>query len=411
MAGAVGPEFDEEGAVHLCAELTNRWPGGSVEPLWVLGRALGVLVTTDRGGSELAELARFVAPFFELASGFTDVFERGRRRKQPSPAAEMQLELLPPRIARVAGGQLVASVLPAYDVGGDWFDHAENPEGVWLAIGDAMGKGIRAAAMSAVSIGALRSARRAGGDAQRCSQEMHRAIIDFGINGFVTAIVGFWHATTSMFTWTNCGHLSPLLVRAVSSASSSARRPIRSGSSSASGTCRAPRSNWSPATGCSSIPTALSSRECRMVRASASAAWSSSSWSRRAGRPRWRSPRSSAPSWTPRPARSVTTLRSCFSRSTDGPASREVGPTVRTHDASGLSSPLGLRREVPATAMRTRVRAPLAAAPSPSQVAVEPNAPQRPLGSGGRAVSDLLLAGLQVPQRPSYGGLPSSRTA
>ena len=211
--GAVGPEFDEDGVARLSAELASRWPGGSVEPLWVLGRALGVLVTTDRGGSELAELARFVAPFFELAGGFTDVFERGRRRKQPSPAAEMQLELLPPRIARVAGGQLVASVLPAYDVGGDWFDHAENPEGVWLAIGDAMGKGIRAAAMSAVSIGALRSARRAGGDAQRCSQEMHRAIVDFGIDGFVTAIVGFWDASASMFTWTNCGHLSPLLVR------------------------------------------------------------------------------------------------------------------------------------------------------------------------------------------------------
>ena len=212
-AGAVGPEFDEDGAAQLCAELAGRWPGGSVEPLWVLGRALGVLVTTDRGGSELAELARFVAPFFELASGFTDVFERGRRRKQPSPAAEMQLELLPPRIARVAGGQLVASVLPAYDVGGDWFDHAENPEGVWLAIGDAMGKGIRAAAMSAVSIGAFRSARREGGDAQRCSREMHRALVDFGINGFVTAIVGFWDPPTSMFTWTNCGHLSPLLAR------------------------------------------------------------------------------------------------------------------------------------------------------------------------------------------------------
>src|SRR3954463_4121964 len=198
-AGGVGPEFDEEGVARLCAELASLWPGGSVEPLWVLGRALGVVVTTDRGGRELAELARFVAPFFELAGGFTDVFERGRRRKQPSPAAEIQLELLPPRIARVARGQLVASVLPAYDVGGDWFDHAENPEGLWLAIGDAMGKGIRAAAMSAVSIGAFRSARRDGADAQHCSREMHRALFDFGTGGFVTAIVGFWEPATSMF--------------------------------------------------------------------------------------------------------------------------------------------------------------------------------------------------------------------
>src|SRR3954462_3410461 len=49
--------------------------GGGGEPLWVLGRALGVLVTTERGGSELTALAGLVAPFFELAGGFTDVFE------------------------------------------------------------------------------------------------------------------------------------------------------------------------------------------------------------------------------------------------------------------------------------------------------------------------------------------------
>src|SRR4051794_4509907 len=41
-------------------------------------------------------------------------------------------------------------------------------------------------------------------------------------------------------------------------------------------------------------------------------------------------------------------------------------------------------------------RAPLAAAPPPSQVAVEPDAPQRPLGAGG-AVADLLLAALHRP--------------
>ena len=65
-----------------------------------------------------------------------------------------------------------------------------------------------------------------------------------------------------------------------------------------------------------------------------------------------------------------------------------------------LSPPLRLRREVPATAMRTRVRAPLAAVPPPSQVAVEPDAPKGPLGAGGGAVADLLLAALHSPQRP-----------
>ena len=210
---AVGPEFGEDGARRLRAQLAERWPDGTFAPLWVLGRALGVLVTTRGAGAELLTLARSVAPTLELVAGFTDEVERGRRRKKPSAAAEMQLELLPPRIARVRGGQLVASVLPAYDVGGDWFDHAENPEGVWLAIGDAMGKGIRAAAMSAVSIGAFRSARRDGGDTRECAREMHRAVHDLESNGFVTAVVAFWDVSTAQLEWTNCGHLPPLLLR------------------------------------------------------------------------------------------------------------------------------------------------------------------------------------------------------
>src|SRR4051812_32594631 len=61
-----------------------------------------------------------------------------------------------------------------------------------------------------------------------------------------------------------------------------------------------------------------------------------------------------------------------------------------------LSPPLGLRREMPPTAMRTRVRAPLAAAPPPSQVAIEPDAPQRPLGAGRGAIADFLLAALHL---------------
>jgi serine phosphatase RsbU (regulator of sigma subunit) len=211
--GAVGPEFDGRRSDELREQLADDWPGATVAPLCVLGRALGALVTTRTGGSALLELAREVAPVFELASGFTDVFERGRRRKPASTAAEVQLELFPARIARVAGGHVVASVLPAYDVGGDWFDHADNPEGVWIAIGDAMGKGVRAAAMSALSIGALRTRRRQGADPQGCCLEMHHAIHDLGTGGFVTAVVGLWDPSSSEFSWTNCGHLAPLLLR------------------------------------------------------------------------------------------------------------------------------------------------------------------------------------------------------
>src|SRR5688572_3171087 len=50
--------------------------------------------------------------------------------------------------------------------------------------------------------------------------------------------------------------------------------------------------------------------------------------------------------------------------------------------------------------MRTRVRAPLATPPTPSQVPVVPDAPQRQLGANGGAIADLLLATLHLPQSP-----------
>ena len=71
--------------------------------------------------------------------------------------------LLPPRITGVRGAELAGTVLPAYDVGGDWFDHSADRGGAWLAVADAAGKGPRARPLSALSLAALRAAREAGG--------------------------------------------------------------------------------------------------------------------------------------------------------------------------------------------------------------------------------------------------------
>ena len=82
--------------------------------------------------------------------------------KPPTPAAEIQQNLFPPRIARVTGAQVAGGLLPTYEVGGDWFDFVENRDGAWLAIGDAPGNGPTAAGLGAAALGALRAARRSG---------------------------------------------------------------------------------------------------------------------------------------------------------------------------------------------------------------------------------------------------------
>ena len=88
-------------------------PGVEIVPLWLRGRATGVLLTLGRPRRPLAEIARQAAAAITLADRYTDTFARGQRRKQPLAAAEIQQSLLPPRISRVSGGEMAGHFCPA----------------------------------------------------------------------------------------------------------------------------------------------------------------------------------------------------------------------------------------------------------------------------------------------------------
>lgn len=211
---ALGPELAEDGVPDMRARLESELPGVTMAPMWLRGRAVGILLAIRAGEEALVELARLGAAAMELAGSYTDVFDAARRRKETTPAAELQQSLLPPRIARIGGGELAGSVLPSYEVGGDWFDYVENTDGAWIAIADSAGKGSTAAALGGIALAALRAARRSDQSLEAAAQTMHEAIYDVSRpEFFVTAIVGRWQAVYSTFSWINCGHPPPLVVR------------------------------------------------------------------------------------------------------------------------------------------------------------------------------------------------------
>jgi serine phosphatase RsbU (regulator of sigma subunit) len=214
ISSGLGPEIGPLGLEELRVAVANTLPDGVLAPLWVRGRATAVLLAAQDPDGELADLAVAVAPGFELASGYSDVIDRGRRVRRTSAAAEVQQDLLAPRMALLDGGEIAGSLLPAYDVGGDWFDHAENPEGAWLAVADAMGKGPRAAGLSALALAALRGARRSGDGLEDCCQAVHDVIAQLGGDqpSFVTTVIANWHAPSASFSWVCCGHPAPLLI-------------------------------------------------------------------------------------------------------------------------------------------------------------------------------------------------------
>jgi serine phosphatase RsbU (regulator of sigma subunit) len=210
---AVGPELDADGLSDLRDRLAD-FPNAQVYALWLRGRANGVMIAFGRPAEPLSELARQASAAITLADRYTDVFASAQRRKQPTAAAEIQQSLLPPRICRVTGGEVAGNVLPSYEVAGDWFDVVENVDGIWVTLADGLGSSTRAAASSAVALGALRASRRSGGDLSEALVVMHQALREMpGPRTEMTALAARWEPASTELHVANCGHVAPVSLR------------------------------------------------------------------------------------------------------------------------------------------------------------------------------------------------------
>jgi serine phosphatase RsbU (regulator of sigma subunit) len=175
----------------------------------------GVMIAFGRPTEPLTELARQASAAITLADRYTDSFAQAQRRKQPKAAAEIQQSLLPPRIVRVTGGEVAGNVLPSYEVAGDWFDVIENADGIWITVADGLGGSTRAAASSAVALGALRASRRSGAGISEALIVMHQTLREMpGPRTEMTAVVTRWDPATKELTVANCGHEPPVILRA-----------------------------------------------------------------------------------------------------------------------------------------------------------------------------------------------------
>jgi serine phosphatase RsbU (regulator of sigma subunit) len=208
----VGPEISVAQARVLEREIPASGEAAAIVPLWLRGRALGVLAFAEPPTGDLRLLATHGAAALELAERYTDVFAQARRRQECSAAAELQQLLMPPRIARFEGAEVAGSILPAYDIGGDWIDHCAMPGGGWLGVADAVGKGPQASALGALALGAYRAARRGRCTLAHGARHIHNAIRAVEIEDvFISAVLAMWDAEASTLTWLRCGHPPPMV--------------------------------------------------------------------------------------------------------------------------------------------------------------------------------------------------------
>jgi sigma-B regulation protein RsbU (phosphoserine phosphatase) len=130
-------------------------------------------------------------------------------------AQQIQASLLPQSLPQLDTVQLAAYNLPAFDIGGDYYDFIEIDEDhLGIAIADVAGKGIGGAMMMAVCQGVLRT--RAGQELSpaRMLSELNRVLTaNLAEDMFITMLYMVLNTQTRELTFARAGHERPLLCR------------------------------------------------------------------------------------------------------------------------------------------------------------------------------------------------------
>ncbi|MQY02059.1 PP2C family protein-serine/threonine phosphatase [Actinomadura macrotermitis] len=139
-------------------------------PIAARGDRLGVFTLTlpepctEAALTELAEIGRITGAALKAAWELTDRYERARRARRLTLAAELQWQLLPAQCCAGAEFSLAGHLEPAYSIGGDNFDWATERDHLTITVTNGSGTGTQAALLTSLVVGALRNARRSGAD-------------------------------------------------------------------------------------------------------------------------------------------------------------------------------------------------------------------------------------------------------
>ncbi|WP_189307787.1 PP2C family protein-serine/threonine phosphatase [Streptomyces albospinus] len=181
---------------------------------------LGVLAvrTTTLDGTRMRRsrmLADLLAMVVTSKHAYSDWIAARPRTATMRLPAEILRAFLPPRT--IGSKQCVSTAVlePAYDVGGDAFDHAVVKHVLHTMILDGMGHDLASGLTTSVAMASARNARRSGADLPDLVGSVDRALAQWLPDHFCTGVVCRLDTDTGELHWINCGHPPPLLIRAM----------------------------------------------------------------------------------------------------------------------------------------------------------------------------------------------------
>ncbi|MGP3683619.1 PP2C family protein-serine/threonine phosphatase [Streptomyces sp. IBSNAI002] len=158
-------------------------------------------------------LAALVAKIVMSKAGFGDTILHTVRTQPMSLQAEMAWAFMPPRTIGTHDVTSSAVLEPAYEIGGDAFDHGLTADTLHMTVLDAMGHDLASGLCAAVALAGCRSARRAGGDLTDITATVDDALRQWLPDRLLTGVFADLDTQTGGLAWVNCGHPVPLLIR------------------------------------------------------------------------------------------------------------------------------------------------------------------------------------------------------
>lgn len=194
-----------------------------VAPIQIDGRILGVLnLESDRPANYdkhslelLMAFASHAAISIERATLHESMIRNQRIQEQLNIARQIQLTFLPEKEPVIPGYDVSGINIPSGEVGGDYFDFIkiiDNQTGI--AIADVSGKGIPAALLMASFRASLIAEIRNNYAIRTICSKVNSLMYESVEQGnYVTAFYGVLDSKNNIFTFANCGHNRPILLR------------------------------------------------------------------------------------------------------------------------------------------------------------------------------------------------------
>jgi sigma-B regulation protein RsbU (phosphoserine phosphatase) len=146
---------------------------------------------------------------------YEEAVNSANMRRALHMAGEVQRRMIPTRLPSVPGVEIGAIYVPTFELSGDFYDFIDlPPDNVGVAVCDVAGKGVRASLLMAALRAYLRAHAANIYDMSTVLSRVNQNLCaDILSSDFATLFYGVLDYRTRRFTYSNAGHLPPILFR------------------------------------------------------------------------------------------------------------------------------------------------------------------------------------------------------